>query len=69
MLYELALDYWKADQRTDAVSVRDGNRAEDLFNKVFDLATAAGDNQYVEDANMYREKVKQWRKNLDLIKE
>lgn len=69
VLYELALDYWKADQRTDAVSMRDGNRAEDLFNKVFDLATAAGDNQYVEDANMYREKVKQWRKNLDLIKE
>lgn len=68
-MYELALDYWKADQRTEAVSVRDGNRAEQLFNKVYDLATAASDDQYVEYANMYREKVKQWRKNLELINE
>ncbi len=65
--YELALDYWKADQRTDAVPARDGNRAQQLFDRTYQLATEANDAEYARQADSYRSAIKQWRENLKMI--
>ena len=66
-LYELACDYWKADQRTDAVMERNGQKAEELFNKAKALAQKKGDNLYVNMINAYLLKIKEWKANIQLI--
>lgn len=66
-LYELACDYWKADQRTDAVMERNGQKAEELFNKAKALAQKKGDNLYVDMINAYLLKIKEWKANIQLI--
>ncbi len=65
--FELALDYWKADQRTDAVPARDGDRAQQLFDQAYKLATQAHDAEYARQADSYRSAIKQWRENLKMI--
>lgn len=65
--YELALDYWKADQRTDAVPARDGDRAQKLFDQAYKLASEAHDTMYARQADTYRLAIKQWRLNLKMI--
>ena len=66
-LYELACDYWKADQRTEAVSARDGEKAESFFLQAKQYATAAQDNQYISLIDNYLEKINEWKKNIQTI--
>lgn len=66
-LYELACDYWKADQRTDAISTRDGDKAEQYFQQAKLYALAAKDNKYISLIESYLEKIKEWKKNLKII--
>lgn len=63
-LYDLACDYWKADQRTEAVSERDGDKAERYFNQALTYAEEANDERYVKMINDYLENIKKWRANL-----
>lgn len=67
-LYELACDYWKADQRTDAVQDRDGDKAEEYFSKALPLATAAGDTRYVDMIDSYLSDIKKWREIVNSLK-
>ena len=66
-LYELACDFWKADQRTDAVSERDGKRAEDYFNQALTYAKESNNELYVKKIESYLTDVKIWRINVDRI--
>lgn len=63
-LYELACDYWKADQRTDAVEKRIGERAEELFIQARGLAVKAQDTQYIELIDNLLKRVKKWKENI-----
>lgn len=67
-LFELACDYWKADQRTEAVPERNGTEAEELFVKARQQADANGDTQYVEMIDNYLESVNRWKEKLKSIK-
>lgn len=66
-LYELACDYWKADQRTEAVSERDGVKAEQYFNQARVYAVQAHDATYLTMIDTYLSKVKEWKENLQKI--
>lgn len=66
-LYELACDFWKADQRTDAVPERDGDKAETYFQQVRAYAEQANDMLYVKMTDHYLKRIKEWRANLRLI--
>ena len=59
-LYELACDYWKAEQRTDAVKARDGKLAKTYFDKAREYAMAANDNQYVRMIDAYLDDYRKW---------
>lgn len=66
-LFELACDYWKAEQRTEAVPERDGNKAEELFSKTLTFAKEAGDKKYTEMAATYLADIKKWKENIQSI--
>ena len=66
-LFDLACDFWKADQRTDAVPRRDGQRAETLFRQARAHAEQAGDVLYVELIDGYLGRIAQWKENLHHI--
>lgn len=66
-LYELACDLWKADQRTDAVLERDGDRAESYFYQAINYAKESNDSFYIEKINQYLIDIKRWRNNLNKI--
>lgn len=66
-LYELACDFWKADQRTDAVPERDGDRAESYFYQALTYAKESNDKFYIEKISSYLADVKRWRENLNKI--
>lgn len=63
-LYELACDYWKADQRTEAVSDRNGDKAEQYFNLARNYATEANDTHYLQMIDAYLSDVKRWREYI-----
>lgn len=63
-LYELACDYWKAEQRTEAVPERDGDKAEFYYSQALTYAQKAKDEMYMEMINGYLDKIKLWRENL-----
>ncbi len=63
-LYDLACDYWKCDQRTEAVENRDGITAKQLFSKALPLASEADDKAYVERIRQYLSDIKAWENNL-----
>ena len=63
-LYELACDYWKADQRTEAVSARDGDKAEQYFNLARNYAAEANDSRYLQMIDAYLSDVSTWRENI-----
>lgn len=65
-LFDLACDYWKADQRTEAVSERDGDKAESYYSQALTYAKEADDQEYVGMINEYLDKIKLWR---NIIKE
>lgn len=58
--YELALDYWQASQRSDAVQKLDGNKAESLFQSAKKSAEAANDMEYSILAQQYIKAVEKW---------
>lgn len=60
-LYELACDYWKADQRSDVIMDRDGDKAESYFRQALLYATEAEDNFYMDKLNAYISDVEKWR--------
>lgn len=66
-LYELACDYWKADQRTEAVSERDGVKAEKYFNQARIYAAQAHDATYLTMIDAYLAKITEWKENLQKI--
>lgn len=66
-LYELACDYWKADQRTEAISERDGVKAEQYFKQARTLAALAHDDNYLTMIDAYLSKIKEWKENLQKI--
>ena len=59
-LYELACDYWKAEQRTDAVKDRDGNLAKSYFDKAREYAVEANDQKYVSMIDTYLDDYRKW---------
>jgi serine/threonine-protein kinase len=67
-LYDLACDYWKADQRTTAVSERDGEKAERYFRQAQRHAHLAHDEFYCGKIDTYMNAIKRWRQNLKNIK-
>lgn len=68
-LYELACDYWKGAQRTEAVQKRDADKAIDCFCKAMDHAKRANDRQYIRMIAGYRADIVQWLDNVKDISE
>lgn len=66
-LYDLALDYWKANQRTEAVPERNGQKAENYFNQARAAAAKAGDSTYVSMIDKYLNDISQWKENIEKI--
>ena len=66
-LYELACDYWKADQRTDAVKERVGNLAKSYFDKAREYAVEANDQKYVSMIDVYLDSYREWVENVRKI--
>lgn len=63
-LYELACDYWKADQRTEAISSRNGDKAEQYFNLARTYAVEANDSLYLRMTDVYLADIKKWREYI-----
>lgn len=63
-LYELACDYWKADQRTEAISARNGDKAEQYFNLARTYAVEANDSLYLRMTDVYLGDIKKWREYI-----
>ncbi len=68
-LYELACDYWKGAQRTEAVQERDADKAIDCFSKAMDPAKRANDRQYIRMIAGYRADIVKWLDNVKDISE
>ena len=68
-LYELACDYWKGAQRTEAVQKRDADKAIDCFCKAMDHARRANDRQYIRMIAGYRADIVKWLDNVKDISE
>ncbi|SDG81303.1 serine/threonine protein kinase [Prevotella communis] len=68
-LYELACDYWKGAQRTEAVQKRDADKAIDCFCKAMDHARRANDRQYIRMITGYRADIVKWLDNVKDISE
>lgn len=68
-LYELACDYWKGAQRTEAVQKRDADKAIDCFSKAMDHAKRANDRQYIRMIAGYRADIVKWLDNVKDISE
>jgi len=66
-LYDLACDYWKADQRTDAVSDRDAVKAEEYFRNALTQAEKVGDKEYVKMISSYLDAIEKWKFNVHII--
>jgi len=67
-LYELAHDYWKAKQRTEAVEKRDGDQADYYYHQALRYAREANDTRYITMIEKLLEDIKRWRENVDRIK-
>ena len=66
-LYELACDYWKADQRTEAVKKRDAasaDKAIDYFCMAMTGAKKANDREYIKLISAYRNPIQKWLGNV-----
>lgn len=63
-LYELACDFWKAEQRTKAVMDRDGNLAKSYYDKAREYAVDANDQKYVSMIDSYLEDYEKWTENV-----
>lgn len=68
-LYELACDYWKGAQRTEAVQKRDADKAIDCFCKAMDHARRANDRLYIRMITGYRADIVKWLDNVKDISE
>ena len=68
-LYELACDYWKGAQRTEAVQKRDADKAIDCFSKAMDHAKRANDRQYIRMITGYRADIVKWLDNVKDLSE
>lgn len=68
-LYELACDYWKGAQRTEAVQKRDADKAIDCFCKAMDHAKRANDRLYIRMITGYRADIVKWLDNVKDISE
>lgn len=65
--YELACDYWGAEERTDAVRERNAPKAEEYFNKTKVLAQKANDTLYVNMAQHFLERIRLFKENIKYI--
>ena len=68
-LYELACDYWKGAQRTEAVQKRNADKAIDCFCKAMDHAKRANDRLYIRMIAGYRADIVKWLDNVKDISE
>ena len=59
-LYELACDFWKAEQRTEAVKDREGNLAKSYFDMARKYAVEADDQEYVSMIDSYLDDYRKW---------
>ena len=59
-LYELACDFWKAEQRTEAVKNREGNLAKYYYDKAREYAVEANDQSYINMIDAYLKDYKKW---------
>lgn len=66
-LYELACDYWKATQRTEAVKKREGDKAKEYFDKARKYAAEANDLEYIILIDRYFDAYREWLKNMRRI--
>lgn len=66
-MYELACDYWKADQRTEAVPNRKGEEAKELFEKSLSYAYTDNNTLYINMIQKYLKDVGKWEENLRKI--
>lgn len=64
-VFELACDYWRANDRTDAVEKRDGDKAEQYFNQAKTYAQDANDTKYVKLIDAYIKRVMKWRATVN----
>ena len=67
-LYELACDFWKADQRTEAVPERDSVNADNAircFHEALTYARESHDVQYADMILSYRESIERWLGNVE----
>lgn len=67
-LFDLACDYWKAKQRTDAVEARDVVKAESYFRQALAYARKADDQDYMNKIDYYLKRIDQWKHNVDTYK-
>ncbi len=66
-LYELACDYWKASQRTEAVPKRTeaiGNEAEKLYLRALSLAKKQNDTRYINMIKGFLPSIEGWKKYM-----
>lgn len=68
-LYELACDYWKGAQRTEAVQKRDADKAIGCFSKAMEHARRANDRLYIRMITGYRADIVKWLDNVKDISE
>ena len=61
-LYELACDFWKADQRIEGLSaeVEERRKSKTYFDKAREYAIDANDQKYVSMIDAYLEDYKKW---------
>lgn len=63
--YELALNYWKAKQRTEAVNTRDGDLAKKYFLHARKYAVLVGDKSLVGQIDYYLSRIDMWKEKVE----
>lgn len=67
-LFDLACDYWKAEQRTEAVKARDEVKAESYFRQALTHARQVNDQDYINKIDYYLKRIDQYKHNVDTYK-
>lgn len=64
-LFELACDYWRTDDRSEVIQIRDGERTEQYFRQARKYAQEVDDSLYIYMSDFYLERVKQWNERIN----
>lgn len=63
-LFELACDYWKADERIATIEEREGRLAKSYFDEARKYAIEAGDQKYINMIDDYLKDYNKWMDNV-----